>query len=202
MTRRVGKGVTGLDGEDAIAWAKLVASVTPMYGRVPSRRCHDQPSAVGGETETRGKAVIRGAPKKGKQRGSSGQAPSPVVQKSRLRGAGGGLDSSWERRLRSGRAGIDFTLDLHGLNLDQAYQRLMNGLDQARALNARVILLVVGKERPAPAADRGARRGAIRAKLLDWLSASRHASSIAAVRSAHQRHGGSGALYLILRRRG
>ena len=35
----------------------------------------------------------------------------------------------------------------------------------------------------------------------DWLSVSRHAGRIAAVRNAHPRHGGGGSLYVILRRR-
>ena len=37
--------------------------------------------------------------------------------------------------------------------------------------------------------------------VLDWLAASSHHSAIAAVRSAHRRHGGEGALYIILKRR-
>ena len=36
--------------------------------------------------------------------------------------------------------------------------------------------------------------------LLDWLAAGPHGSSIAAVRSAHRRHGGAGAVYVVLRR--
>ena len=36
--------------------------------------------------------------------------------------------------------------------------------------------------------------------VIDWLAAGPHASRVAAVRPAHQRHGGSGALYVILRR--
>ena len=55
--------------------------------------------------------------------------------------------------------------------------------------------------RPADAADRGARRGAIRAKVLDWLAAGPHGADVAAVRPAHRRHGGAGALYLVLKRR-
>jgi DNA-nicking Smr family endonuclease len=74
------------------------------------------------------------------------------------------------------------------------------GLGQARTLGARVVLLVTGKPRPAEAADRGERRGAIRAKVLDWLAAGPHASNIAAIRKAHRRHGGDGALYLVLKR--
>ena len=45
-------------------------------------------------------------------------------------------------------------------------------------------------------------RGAIRAKLLDWLAASSHGSAIAAIRKAHIRHGGEGALYIVLKRAG
>ena len=62
------------------------------------------------------------------------------------------------------------------------------------------VLVVAGKPRPVNAADRAQRRGAIRAKLLDWLAAGRHAGHIAAIRKAHPRHGGAGALYIILKR--
>ena len=63
-----------------------------------------------------------------------------------------------------------------------------------------MVLVVAGRQRPAPAADRSGQRGAIRAKLLDWLAASRHAPAIASIRKAHRRHGGDGALYVILKR--
>ncbi len=104
--------------------------------------------------------------------------------------------------MKGGRLDPDLTLDLHGHTLDTAYDRIMAGLDQARMMDARVVLVIAGRERPVDPADRMERRGAIRAKLLDWLAASRHAGAIAAVRRAHIRHGGEGALYLILKRRG
>ena len=94
----------------------------------------------------------------------------------------------------------EVTIDLHGHTLDGAYDRLMSGVAQARAIGARSILLVTGKPRPVAAADRGTQRGAIRAKVLDWLAASSHHPAIAAVRRAHQRHGGDGALYIVLKR--
>ncbi|WP_321164431.1 Smr/MutS family protein [Altererythrobacter sp. Root672] len=95
----------------------------------------------------------------------------------------------------------DFTLDLHGHNLEQAHNRLDMGLIQAKAMGARLVLLITGKSRPVHAADRGEKRGAIRAKVLDWLAAGPHSSDIAAIRKAHRRHGGEGALYLVLKRR-
>ncbi|MGN6500467.1 MAG: Smr/MutS family protein, partial [Tsuneonella sp.] len=111
-----------------------------------------------------------------------------------------GLDSHWDRRFARGALEPDFTLDLHGHTLDSAHARLDAGLAQAKALGARVVLLIAGKPRPAAAADRSSSRGAIRAKLLDWLAAGPHGSDIAAVRKAHRRHGGEGALYLVLKR--
>jgi DNA-nicking Smr family endonuclease len=112
-----------------------------------------------------------------------------------------GLDSSWERKLAQASIDPDFTLDLHGHTLDQAHARLDQGLLQAKAMNARLVLLITGKARPVAAADRAGKRGAIRAKVLDWLAAGPHAGDIAAVRNAHRRHGGEGALYLVLKRR-
>lgn len=111
-----------------------------------------------------------------------------------------GLDGSWEKKLARAELHPDFTLDLHGHGLDAAHTRLDHGLTQALALGARMVLLITGRPRPAEAADRGERRGAIRAKVLDWLAAGPHASRIAAVRPAHPKHGGAGALYIILRR--
>ena len=112
-----------------------------------------------------------------------------------------GLDAGWDKKLARGLAAPDYTLDLHGHSLDAAYLRLDRGLAQALALGARMVLVITGRPRPAEAADRGNRRGAIRAKLLDWLAAGPYGASIAAVRPAHRRHGGPGAVYVILRRR-
>ena len=115
--------------------------------------------------------------------------------------AGRTLDGSWDKRLARGLVHPDAEIDLHGLGLHAAHDRLMASLAQARAIGARVLLVIAGKPRPHEAHDqRGQRRGAIRAKLLDWLAASPHAGAIAAIRPAHQRHGGAGAVYVVLRR--
>ena len=91
------------------------------------------------------------------------------------------------------------TIDLHGHSLASAYDRLDQGLGAAIARGDRLLLLVTGKP-PRPESERPHARGAIRAAIGDWLAASRHAANVAAVRPAHPRHGGAGALYIILRR--
>jgi DNA-nicking Smr family endonuclease len=109
----------------------------------------------------------------------------------------GNLDSHWERRLKNGTVPVDRTIDLHGHSLPQAYDALDTALERAVAGGERVLLLVTGHHRPG---EPPIQRGKIRAAVHDWLAVSRHAERIAAVRSAHRRHGGGGSLYLILRR--
>jgi DNA-nicking Smr family endonuclease len=91
----------------------------------------------------------------------------------------------------------DAMVDLHGHNLATAYDLLDRRLEQAIGSGARLMLLVTGKP---PGLERPVKRGAIRAAVGDWLHASRHSDRIAAVRNAHPRHGGAGALYIVLRR--
>lgn len=180
----------GLSAPEAEAWARLAESVTPLKGRkqpVMPRVTNAPVQASAPRPVAHMTSSARTSPAVPAER--SNHAPDP------------GLDSHWDRKLKTGRIVPDYTLDLHGHTLDQAYHRLASGLDQAQAMQARVVLLIAGRPRPVDPADRATRRGAIRAKLLDWLAAGPHGSAIAAIRPAHRSHGGEGALYLVLKRR-
>ncbi len=124
-----------------------------------------------------------------------GLRPSPERTEIAPKPPANTLDGSWDRRLSRGLVQPDLAVDLHGHTLDSAYRTLDQGLEQAIARSARVLLLVTGKPR-----DPSSGRGAIRAAVGDWIADSRHADRIAAVRGAHPRHGGTGALYIVLRR--
>lgn len=189
------KAPRGLTTGEQAAWAHLAASVKPLPGKKrPAPPVLAKPVQAAPLLPV---AAAKPANSSMKPRSPlSKPAPSPPPPVDRP-----GLDSHWDRRMKAGRLDPDLTLDLHGHTLDTAYDRVMTALDQARAMQARVVLVVAGRERPVDPADRMTRRGAIRAKLLDWLAASRHADAITAVRRAHIRHGGEGALYLILKRR-
>jgi DNA-nicking Smr family endonuclease len=187
----------GLSADEAAAWARLAATVQPLAKRLPD----PPPLGEVADAQRQTEGERRSEPRPPKRpvaaplRQPSGLPPPPKGE-DRI-----GLDSTWDRKLSRGTLSPDFTLDLHGHTLASAHARLDHGLVQAKALGARVVLLITGKPRPAEVADRGERRGAIRAKILDWLAAGPHGSSIAAIRPAHRRHGGEGALYLILRKR-
>ena len=177
----------GLSDEEAALWAKVAATVDPLKPRQrPAKSSASRPQAPG-------VAIARPM---ARERTTKPPPPPPPASMHRS----GGLDASWDRKLAKAGIEPDFTLDLHGHTLDSAWHRLDAGMTQARSMGARLVLVITGKHRPVDAADRGTSRGAIRAKLLDWLAAGQHSDAIAAVRKAHRRHGGEGALYLVLRR--
>lgn len=190
MTRRA----RGLLPDEAELWDRVARTVTPL--RRISRKVAEA------DPEPTVPPVSVAPPAKRKGRVPPPPAPAPVaVPEERKRPLDRhGLDGTWERKLARAEVQPDFTLDLHGHGLDAAYARLDHGLGQALAMGARVVLVITGKPRPVESADRGERRGAIRAKLLDWLAHGSHAHRIASVRGAHPRHGGSGAVYVILKR--
>ena len=187
----------GLSPQEAELWARVAATVKPLRPRVSaSVAAGPAPVAAAAPPPPPGKRP----PRVGQPRVTPPPEPIATAVRPTRPLDRHGLDGSWEKKLARAEVHPDFTLDLHGHGLDAAHARLDHGLTQAITLGARVVLLITGRPRPTEAADRGERRGAIRAKVLDWLAAGSHASRIAAVRPAHRKHGGAGALYIILRR--
>ena len=177
-----------LNAEEARLWARVVASVEPLEGRAKGEVQAEAvaplvPSEVEGRARDRRGAEVRPSTALGTSESKLRPAPSNT------------LDGSWDRRLSRGLVSPELAVDLHGHTLDTAYRTLDAGLEAAIARGVRVLLLVTGKPR-----DRGSGRGLIRAAVGDWLAASRHSADIAAVRGAHPRHGGPGALYIVLKR--
>ncbi|MDR2858143.1 MAG: Smr/MutS family protein [Novosphingobium sp.] len=191
-----------LSAEEAALWARVAKTVAPLAGKAPFR----PPADSGEESDRRDAGVERQAPavtppqKRAKPAAlphRPAAAPLPRAREERGSLDRHGLDAGWERRLTRGLAPPDFTLDLHGATLDAAHARLDHGLTLALAQGARLVLLITGRDRPG--SDRGA-RGVIRRKFMDWLAAGPHASRIAAIRPAHPRHGGAGAVYILFKR--
>jgi DNA-nicking Smr family endonuclease len=166
--------------EEKALWARVIATVRPLHGSAAPEP-EPEPQAAPQPKPAPAKAIPKQA------------ATPPRAQ------PGTTLDGTWDRRLSRGLVAPDVTVDLHGHNLATAYSLLDSRLDQAVAMGARVLLLITGK--PPQGEDRPVKRGAIRAAVGDWLAASPHAADIAAVRGAHPRHGGQGALYIVLRRK-
>ena len=169
-----------LDPEEVELWGRVTATIRPL-SREPLK-----PSPVE-KLEASAPRAMRRNPPVGTERTRS-KPTSP----------GNTLDGSWDKKLSSGAIVPDRILDLHGMNLDSAWRAIDRALEKAIAAGDRVVLLITGHHRRG---DPPVERGRIRAAVHDWLAASRHTSSIAAVRDAHRRHGGGGSLYIVLRRR-
>ncbi len=194
----------GLSAAEAALWAQVASTVKPLNpprtGEVAARSADGGDSPPSAPTNRRAKPIAPTTTPLIPSLSKGGGLPPRIGEELKRPLDRHGLDNSWERKLAKAAIAPDFTLDLHGHTLDAAHDRLDHGLSLALAQGARIVLVITGRARPVDAADRGSRRGAIRAKLLDWLAAGPHSSRIAAVRPAHPRHGGAGAVYVVLRR--
>jgi DNA-nicking Smr family endonuclease len=181
--------VRKLAPDEAELWAKVAATIRPLSRereQSSPERGRGPPKAVEGAPSVSFARAKLPPPRSGENLQSK-SPPRP----------GTTLDGSWDKRIRSGDLEPDRVLDLHGMNLDHAWNAIDRTLEQAIQRGDRVVLLITGHHRAgAPPVE----RGKIRAAVHDWLAASRHAGAIAAVRGAHRRHGGGGSLYLVLRR--
>ena len=201
-----------MERDEVISWQRVTATVAPIHrkktdSRLASESQSVEISNVSSTHESRAhKPPTHVSP-----------AREPPVRKSLL--ASANLDSHWERKLQRGLVHPDMRVDFHGHSLASAHRLLEETLTraltrgQARARararasgsgntsKTRLLLIIAGRSRtphlrnlpgePLP-------RGAIRAALLDWLAC--YESKIIAVRSAHSRHGGDGAVYVLLRK--
>ena len=187
-----------LNPDEADLWARVMATVKPLRAVTPPARPAPAPTPAPAATPAAPAKATR--PSKALTRAIA--ATRPVAVKAATAAAPprqNTLDGGWDKRLTRGIVSPDSSIDLHGHTLSSAHAMLDVGLGRAIARGDRVLLLVTGKP-PRPESERPHARGAIRSAVADWLAGSRHADSIAAVRGAHPRHGGQGALYIVLRR--
>ena len=100
---------------------------------------------------------------------------------------------SW-LKLRRGSYPIDARIDLHGMTQAEAHARLGAFLAGAQARGNRCVLVITG---------RGVRHGGtLREMTPRWLETEPNRRLVLSFAPARLQHGGEGALYVLLRRRG
>ena len=109
------------------------------------------------------------------------------------------FDRDIDRGLSRGKVSPDAKLDLHGLTLAAAERAVARFLEDAATRDWRVVLIVTGKGLREEAGRFVG--GRIRAEFVGWLNRPENRARVRSVRPAHLRHGGSGAFYVLLRRR-
>lgn len=113
------------------------------------------------------------------------------------------LERRLRQRLARGAHPIEAVLDLHGLRQDEAHHRLRGFLRSAQAGGALVVLVVTGKGGAAVDTNPGhaGERGVLRRVVPHWLRMPDLRPIVLSFEEAAQHHGGSGALYIRLRKR-
>ena len=172
--------------EDQILWQRVTQRVTPLRGR-------DQPLSSS-PTAKKLEHPAKLTPKKVKQILPLAESlptivkpPSPVDLRE---GDRAGLDGRTQRRLFRGDVPIDRRLDLHGFTAARAEIKLQGFIEDASRAGCRCVLVISGK---------GA--GGLRRHVPEWLKRPPLSELVLALAEARPADGGSGAFYVLLRRR-
>ncbi|MDG1707871.1 MAG: Smr/MutS family protein [Emcibacteraceae bacterium] len=116
-------------------------------------------------------------------------------------------DKNWSRKLKNGRSKPEGKIDLHGMTCAEAHDKLFNYLDRAAANGKRVILVITGKGGPRKDydeyrfADFENSHGVLKREVPMWLSSGSMRHMVVSFQDAGPSDGGTGALYVILRRK-
>lgn len=109
-------------------------------------------------------------------------------------GSTAGVDRRTAEKLRRGRLGIGARLDLHGLTQGEAHRALARFLGRAQEDGARTVLVITGK------GAKSGEAGVLREAVPRWLNEPALRRLVLSFTHAQQRDGGTGALYILLKR--
>lgn len=103
-----------------------------------------------------------------------------------------GVQDSQLRRMKAGQIAFEGTLDLHGMSVEKARTLLREFLTEALRLEIRCVRVTHGK-----AARLDGKKPMIKSHVNTWL---RQHENVLGFTSCVARHGGTGALYVLLKR--
>ena len=172
-----------LSEADLALWRQVARSVKPLPGRAP---IEPEPIAVAAAPVVEPKLA-----------GPSGFAPSkPAVATPPPLAP---LENRLRTQLRRGQQGVDAVIDLHGMRQDEAHLALRAFLHREQGRGTRLALVVTGKG-AAGTSLFGDERCVLRRVVPHWLRLPDLRPLVVGFEEAQARHGGSGALYVRLRR--
>ncbi|WP_248919176.1 Smr/MutS family protein [Pseudomonas entomophila] len=103
-----------------------------------------------------------------------------------------GVQESQIRKLKLGQIAFEGSLDLHGMSVEKARETLWDFIAEATKLEVRCVRVTHGK-----AARIDGKRPMIKSHVNTWL---RQHPQVLGFASCQARHGGTGALYVMLKR--
>jgi DNA-nicking Smr family endonuclease len=183
----------GLD-EDKILWQRVTQHVTPLPGRLQKTAAPTPVETPAQKPAKTADKTLDSARKKKPQSRPTIAASIPPAASVKLvdlrQGDRAGLDGRTQRRLFRGDVPIDRRLDLHGHTAARAQVKLQSFIEDAAYSGCRCVLVITGK---------GA--GVLQSHVPDWLKRAPLSGLVLALAEARRTDGGSGAFYVLLRRR-
>jgi DNA-nicking Smr family endonuclease len=174
-----------LSPEERRLWGQVARSVKPLKGKLP-------PPEPAPEEQTAGAPAPEIVPP---------PVPAPVAPAKPSLPPLAPLERRTVKALRRGTRPVDSVIDLHGMRQDQAHFALLNFLHRAQASGCGVVLVITGKGGAAAAGSLFEERGVLRRMVPHWLRLPDVRSLVIGFEEASPQHGGSGAIYVRLRRR-
>jgi DNA-nicking Smr family endonuclease len=174
MTRRIDR----LSEDDRVLWNLVARTAKPLKGK----SAVDIPD-IGPDIADDTKPMLR----------DQAMAPAAAT-KARTQHVSHALDEPTLEKLSKGRLPIEGRVDLHGLSQDEAYSLLFSFLHRAHAGGIRYVLVITGK------GSSSGGDGILRRAVPAWLSTPAFRPLVSSHDHAARKHGGSGALYVRLRR--
>jgi DNA-nicking Smr family endonuclease len=192
------RGRPPLDAVDRALWEAVAATVTPLRQRrrivaKPPEPPPPEPSKPPPSEATKPDAAAAVKPAPGRGRPA---APPPKPSP-------GDIDRRTRLRIARGHTAVEARIDLHGLTQARAHAVLLGFLASKQAEGLKTVLVITGKGRPGDSERHSeGERGVLRRLVPAWLGARDAASLVESFGEAAAPHGGGGALYVRLRRRG
>jgi DNA-nicking Smr family endonuclease len=168
-----------LKPDEVKIWGMVAATVHPMPGRRIPKAAVD----TGATAAPAHLPPPKAAPSSAK--------PSP---KTKPRKDLEGIEPNRRHRIAKAREEIGGRLDLHGLDQERARAVLEGFLTRAWNDGWRAVLVITGKGVQGD--------GILKRRAPEWLGAPHLAHIVAGISDAARHHGGAGALYVALKRKG
>lgn len=112
----------------------------------------------------------------------------------------GGIDNSTLTKFKRDEFKPEAVLDLHGMTENQAFPAVENFVAKCYNRGLRCIIIVTGKGLPHQDDDIFATKGILRKCVPQWLNLPHLRAAILVYKNPSAKLGGSGALYILLRR--
>ena len=130
--------------------------------------------------------------------------PEPLFLNDFLPGRAPGLDRGTSTKMAKGQFKIQGRLDLHGMTQQKAHVALTDFIQGAYREKKRNLLVITGKGKRRERADSDfyeTAEGVLKRSVPGWMAEPPLRSLVLAFSTAKKAHGGTGALYVLLRRR-